>query len=108
MDFNPPVAFATNGRTSPAIQIRINFGILAGREATPAEIDALARDLLRIVEDVSGIAEQPSEIGRGREAVVHLITVEVDLRGLRDPDADIGGVTTELIAAATEWAEACA
>src|SRR3954447_6116214 len=108
MDFNPPVAFATNGRTSPAIQIRVNFGIIAGREATPAEIDSLARDLLAIVDDVSIIAEQHYEIGHGREAVVHLINVEVDPKDLRDPEGDAGDVTSELTDAATRWAEACA
>jgi len=108
MDFDTPIAFATNGRATPAIQIRINFGILAGREATPAEIDTLARSLLRIVRDVSVIAEQHYEIGHGREAVVHLINVEVDLRDLRDPAADVGDVTAQLIEAATLWAEACA
>jgi len=108
MSFDAPVAFATNGRTSPAIQIRVNFGILAGREATPAEIDALARELLHSVRDVSIIAEHHYEIGHGREAVVHLINVEVELGDLPDPAADVGEVTRQLVEAATRWAEACA
>lgn len=108
MNLDPPIAFATHGRTSPAIQIRVNFGILAGREATPAEIDTLARNLLQVVKDVSIIAEQHYEIGHGREAVVHLINVEVDLKDLREPAADVGDVTSELIDAATQWAESCA
>jgi hypothetical protein len=108
MEIDAPVAFATSDRTSPAIQIRVNFGIVAGREATPAEIDTLARNLLQIVKDVSIIAEQHYEIGHGGEAVVHLINVEVDLKDLRDSSVDVGVVTSELIDAATHWAEACA
>jgi signal transduction histidine kinase len=42
-EFAAPVAFAVTRERPPAIEIRINFGILAGREASPAEIDALGR-----------------------------------------------------------------
>ena len=102
-EFTTPVAFAVRRSEPPAIEIRINFGILAGREASPAEIDALGRALLAIVPDVSIVSEQHYEIGHGHEAVVHLVKIELD--GREAPDA---GVEEQLVAAAADWAEACA
>jgi hypothetical protein len=102
-EFTTPIAFAVRRAEPPAIEIRINFGILAGRDATPAEIDELGRTLLTIVPDVSIVSEQHYEIGQSHEAVVHLVKIELD--GAEAPGPE---VEERLVAAATEWAEACA
>ena len=57
--------------------IRINFGMFAGREATQAEIDDLARDLLAEVEPVTIVAEQRTIADRDMEASVHQIRIEL-------------------------------
>jgi hypothetical protein len=103
MEFQTPVAFAVARTSPPAVEIRINFGILAGREATPAEIDTLGRTLLEIVPDVSIVAEQHYEIGHGHEAVVHLVKIELD-EG-EEPSEEL---QEQLVAAAAAWAESCA
>ena len=100
-DFETPVAFAVAHADPPAIEIRVNFGILAGREATPAEIDELGRALLAIVPDVSIVAENHYEIGRAGEAVVHLVKIELDT----PPNERL---EQELVEAAASWAESCA
>ena len=41
----PALAFATRTFEPPVLEIRVNFGMFAGREATPAEIDALVEGL---------------------------------------------------------------
>ena len=106
MDLDPPVAFPAEPGTPPAVEIRINFGILAGREATPAEIDDLARLLTTLVQDVSIVSEQHHEIGHGREAVVHLVRVEVAEESL--PDSDPRELSKQLVDAAALWARSCA
>jgi hypothetical protein len=55
----PQIAFLTEG--TPAM-VQINFGVFAGRQATPAEIDSLAQGLLPIVGGLSIVAEQRHEI----------------------------------------------
>jgi hypothetical protein len=35
----PALAFATRTFEPPALEIRVDFGMFAGREATPAEIN---------------------------------------------------------------------
>jgi hypothetical protein len=102
VDFEPPVAFAVTRRNPPAAEIRINFGILAGRDATPAEIDELGRILLEIVPDVSIVSEQHYAMGHGHEAVVHLVKVELDGGPLDD------GLEERVVEAAESWARACA
>src|SRR4051812_11575943 len=76
--------------------IRVNFGMFAGREATQAEVDDLARTLLEEVEAVTVVAEQRTIADRDREAAVHQIRIEL---GEHDPQRPL--LLTE------QWAEAC-
>jgi hypothetical protein len=73
----PPLAFIVDTQESPAIEIRVNFGIFAGRSATPAEIDELAHWLLDEVEDVTIVAEERHEINDTVEASVHQVRIEL-------------------------------
>jgi hypothetical protein len=97
----PPVAFAVTRSRPPGIEIRVNFGILAGREATPAEIDELGRGLLAIVPGISIVAENHYEIGPAGEAVVHLVKLELDTPPTRELEQLLSD-------AASRWAQACA
>ena len=76
--------------------IRINFGVFAGRDATQAEIDELARELLAEVQAITIVAEQRTIADRDVEASVHQIRIEL---GKSNPQRPL------LIA--ERWAEAC-
>ena len=58
--------------------IRVNFGMFAGRDATQAEIDELANALLEEVDAITIVAEQRTVADREMEASVHQIRVELD------------------------------
>ena len=58
----PYVAFAVPADPSSGVEVRVNFGLLAGREATPAEIDELARRLLGTVERVTIVSERRAAV----------------------------------------------
>ena len=77
--------------------IRINFCLFAGREATRAEIDELANALLEEVAAITIVAEQRTIADRDVEASVHQIRVELS----EDDD-----LQRPLLLAA-QWAEAC-
>lgn len=77
--------------------IRVNFGVFAGREATQAEIDDLAHTLLAEVESVTVVAEHRTIADRDVEASVHQIRIE--LGGDEDPQRPL--------LLAQQWAEAC-
>jgi hypothetical protein len=77
--------------------IRVNFGMFSGREATQAEIDELANALLEEVEAVTIVSEQRTVADRDMEASVHQIRVELDEHvDLQRP-----------LLIAERWAEAC-
>jgi hypothetical protein len=76
--------------------IRINFGMFAGREATQAEIDELAHTLLAEFETITIVAEQRTIADRDMEASVHQIRIEL---GEEDP--------ARPLMIAQHWAEAC-
>jgi hypothetical protein len=73
----PTMAFAVRGHDLPAIEIRVNFGMFAGRDATSAEIERLAAYLLDEVGEVSIISEVRHEIDAQVEASVHQVRIEV-------------------------------
>jgi len=103
----PALAFRNEDFEAPGVDIRVNFGIFAGREATPAEIDELADALLHEVRDVSIVAEQRHEIGDGTEAAVHQVRIEVADEDLPWAETDRDAMADRLVDAAGRWAEAC-
>ena len=42
---DPAIAFRVPAHEEPVIEVRVNIGVYAGRNATPAEIDDLAHAL---------------------------------------------------------------
>ena len=66
--------------TDREIVIVVNFGPLSGREATQAEVDRLARRLLRTAAQVRAHAVRSHDMGPNSEAIVHQVVVEADAR----------------------------
>jgi len=100
------IAFVAEPRENAAIEVRVNFGIFAGREVTPAEIDDLARVLLEEVGAVSVVSEERHEIDRDVEISLHQVRVEVAADVL--PEGTEIPVLAERIATLAErWAEGC-
>ena len=59
-------------------ELVVNFGLFAGREATPAEIYRLGERLLDLVPSVEIVAEQRYEFDREVEATVYQLRVRTD------------------------------
>jgi predicted polyphosphate/ATP-dependent NAD kinase len=101
---DPAMAFSVQRRELPAIEVRVNFGVYAGREATPAEIDRLAEWLLDEVDDVSIISEERHEIDAAAEASVHQVRIEVTSDNVRGDRAE---VEARILERAEHWARQC-
>jgi hypothetical protein len=106
MQETPPIAFATETER-PDLEIRVNFGMFAGREATPAELDELARELLPDLSEVSIVSEQRHEVSDDVEAAVHQVVVEIADQQLPPPGDEREALTTRLVDAAERWARTC-
>jgi hypothetical protein len=91
----------------PGLRIRVNFGVFAGREATPAEIDELAAQLVPEVGDISIVSEQRHEIGEDVEAALHQVRIEVAAEALPVHLEERERLGDRIVETAERWAEAC-
>jgi hypothetical protein len=96
-----PISFVWRDEDPPTLQIRVNFGVFAGRAATPAELDELGAALLEQVREVSIVAEDRHEMTLESEAAVYQVRVD-----LRDADED-PRLEQRLVDLAELWARAC-
>lgn len=100
----PAIALRTREHDEPAVEVRVNFGVFAGRDVTPAEIDDFARSLHGLVPAFSIVAEQRHEFGGAMEASLHQVVVEV-------PREHAGGepdvLAERIVLLANGWALDC-
>jgi hypothetical protein len=103
----PAIAFAREAHEPPGLEIVVNFGVFAGREATPAEIDELAQTLLPRVGEVSVVSEQRHEIGEESEASLHQVRVEIEAEKLPSHEDERAELRGRLLELAERWAMEC-
>jgi len=103
----PVLVFAAPEREPPVLELRVNFGVFAGREATAAEIDDLGKELLAKVDHVSIISERHHEIGMGAESAVHQLRIEIPAEALPLWARDVSELRGRLIEVTERWALAC-
>ncbi|HEU5371865.1 MAG TPA: hypothetical protein VFU51_05695 [Gaiellaceae bacterium] len=93
------LAFVADGGDPRTIEVRVNFGMFAGRDATAAEIDRLAEWLLDEVAEVSIVSEARHEIDTHGEAAVHQVRIEVA--------AGEPGLDERILERVEHWARLC-
>jgi hypothetical protein len=98
------VAFCVREVEEPALEVRVNFGVFAGRTATSAEIADLARALGDELGTFTIVAEQRHEFAADIEAALHQVVIEV---ARRDTGGDVEALCDRLVALAETWAEEC-
>ena len=100
----PEISRLVREHDEPGIEVRVNFGVFAGRHATPAEIDELATALGEIVPAFAILAEERHEFAGSVEAKVHQVVVEVPRENAStEPDFLAG----QIVHAANGWALEC-
>jgi hypothetical protein len=101
------IAFPVQHHEPPGIEVRVNFGMYAGRGSTPAEIDRLAEWLLDEVGEVSIIAEERHEIDANVEASVHQVRIEVAPENVPAESVARDRIEHRILERAEHWARAC-
>lgn len=107
MNIEPQLAFYHRSPEPPGLEVRVNFGIFAGRAATAAEIEELAQALLSKVGEVSIVAEDRHEIGGDSEASLHQVRVEIDPEYIPADEHDADVLAGRIVEAAESWAREC-
>jgi hypothetical protein len=98
------IAFRVRDREIPALEVRVNFGVFAGRNATQAEIDDLAGELSEEVASFAILAEERHEFANSVESSVRQIVIEVssEYAGF-----DVDDLCERVMTRAERWAAAC-
>jgi hypothetical protein len=100
------MAFAVREHSQPEIEVRINFGMFAGRTATQAEVERLAQWLLDEIGEVSIISEERHEFDSRMEAAVHQVRIELT-DGVPEDEGERAALEERLIERADYWARQC-
>ena len=106
-DVDTILAFPVRQPEAPGLEIRVNFGMFAGREATAAEIQDLGAALLPEIGNAEIAAETRFEIGPVSEADVHQVRIEIPRDALPGDDFQVGELAGRLVAVAESWARGC-
>jgi hypothetical protein len=104
MAVEPAIAFCVRQHDEPALEVRVNFGVFAGRDVTAAEIDELARRLRPDIEDFSVVAEERHEFSGAVEASLHQVRIEVSREAV---SGEVGDLCDRVVATADAWAQEC-
>jgi hypothetical protein len=103
----PKLAFSVSRQDPPAVEVRVNFGVFAGRPVTPAEIDELGRWLLDEVDAVTIVAEDRHELDGSLETSVHMVRIEIAAGQVPTNDLDRRRLEHTLVERADHWARGC-
>src|SRR5437868_8139811 len=100
------IVFATE-ESQAGLEIRINSGVFAGRDATTAELEELGKLLVPEAGEVSIVAEQRHEMSDGMEVVLHQVRVTLPPERLPAGGEERRALSEKLVGLAEIWARAC-
>jgi hypothetical protein len=100
------IAFATE--IEPAgLEIRVNFGVFAGRDATSAELEELGRLLVPEAGEVSIVGEERHEMSEDAEIVLHQVRVSIAPENVPDDPNERKEFCDRLVTLAEIWTRQC-
>ena len=100
------VAFAVEQEPA-GLEIRVNFGVFAGRDATSAELEELGKLLVPEAGEVSIVGEQRHEISEEAEIVLHQVRVSISPEMVPDDPGARKELCERLVTLAEIWARQC-
>jgi hypothetical protein len=100
------IAFATEQEPA-GLEILVNFGVFAGRDATAAELEELGKLLVPEAGEVSIVGEQRHEISEDAEIVLHQVRVSISPEMVPDDRVERKEFCERLVTLAEIWARQC-
>jgi hypothetical protein len=100
------IAFAVD-EPPAGLEIRINFGVFAGRDATTAELEELGKLLLPEAGEVSVVGEERHELAEDVEVVVHQVRIAVPPDMVPEEAGERKQFCERLVTLAEIWARQC-
>ena len=106
MQVEETIAFAVEQEPA-GLEIRINFGVFAGRDATTAELEELGRLLVPEAGEVSIVGEERHDLTEDVEVVVHQVRVAVPPEAVPGEAGEHKEFRQRLVTLAEIWARQC-
>ena len=100
------IAFAVEQEPA-GLEIRINFGVFAGRDATSAELEELGKLLVPEAGEVSIVGEERHEVAEDAEVVLHQVRVAIGPDRVPDDAGERAALSERLVGLAEIWARQC-
>src|SRR6266699_3593578 len=100
------IAFATEEKPA-GLEIRINFGVFAGRDATAAELEELGKLLVPEAGEVTIVSEERHEMTEDVEVVLHQVRVAILPEHVPDGPSERRAFCERLVGLAEIWARRC-
>jgi hypothetical protein len=106
MQVEEAIAFAVEQEPA-GLEIRINFGVFAGRDATSAELEELGRLLLPEAGEVTIVGEERHDLTESVEVVVHQVRVALPPEVVPGERSERKQFCERLVTLAEIWARQC-
>src|SRR6059058_1237322 len=106
MQVENAIAFVAEQEES-GLEIRVNFGIFAGRDATTAELEELGKLLVPEAGEISIVGEERHEMSDSAEVLLHQVRVAVPPEHVPDDPIERGDFCDRVVTLAEIWARQC-
>jgi hypothetical protein len=106
MQVENAIAFVADQEES-GLEIRVNFGIFAGRDATTAELEELGKLLVPETGEVSIVGEERHEMSDSAEVMLHQVRVAIPSERVPAAGAARSDFCERLVTLAEIWARQC-
>src|SRR3954470_21876461 len=106
MQVEETIAFAVD-EPPAGLEIRINFGVFAGRDATTAELEELGKLLVPEAGEVSIIGEERHELAEDVEVVLPQVRVSLSTEAVPADANERKEFCERLVTLAEIWARQC-
>jgi hypothetical protein len=100
------IAFASE-REPAGLEIQINFGVFAGRDATSAELEELGKLLIAEAGEVTIVGEERHDLSGDVELVLHQVRVSVPPENVPVVRDERRTFCERLVTLAEIWARQC-
>ena len=106
MQVENTIAFAVDQEPA-GLELRINFGVFAGRDATSAELEELGKLLVSEAGEISIVGEERHELSEDAEVVLRQVRVSVAPDNVPDDRVERRKFCERLVTLAEIWARQC-
>jgi hypothetical protein len=107
VDVERAIAFVRE-REPTGLEVQVNFGVFAGRDATTAELEELGKLLLPEAGEVSIVGEERHDLADGAEVVLHQVRVAIPPESVPEDRAERKVFCERVVTLAEIWTRRCA